>query len=174
MAGKTVKKSAKGAKKAAAKRVDAKAAKPRKTAPKSQSRKAAKPALLSGGNPQIAKGDGDAPVQAYIEAMPGWKRGVGLRLNALIVRTVPGVRKAVKWNSPLYGVEGRGWFLGVHCFTNYVKVAFFRGTSLRPVPPGESKSKDTRYLDIHEDHQLDEAQLAAWVKQASQLPGERL
>src|SRR5258707_13408857 len=174
MAGKTSKASAKVAKKAAARRVDAKAAKPRKTAPKSQSRKVAKPTLLAGGNPQIAKADGDTPVQAYIAAMPGWKRAVGPRLDALIVRTVPGVRKAVKWNSPLYGVEGQGWFLGVHCFTNYLKVAFFRGTSLRPVPAGESKSKDTRYLDIREDHQLDEAQLAAWVKQASQLPGERM
>ena len=140
----------------------------------SQSRKAAKPALLAGGNPQIAKGDGDAPVQAYIAAMPGWKRDVGRRLDALIVRTVPGVHKAVKWNSPLYGIEGQGWFLGIHCFTKYVKVAFFRGTSLRPVPPGESKQKDVRYLDIHEDDQLDEAQFAAWVKQASQLPGERM
>jgi hypothetical protein len=135
---------------------------------------AAKPTLLAGGNPQIAKGDGDAPVQAYIAAMPGWKGDIGRRLDALIVRTVPGVRKAVKWNSPLYGVEDRGWFLGIHCFTNYVKVAFFRGTSLRPLPPGESKSKDTRYLDIREDDQFDEAQLAAWVKQASQLPGERM
>ena len=134
----------------------------------------AKPALLSGGNPQIAKADGDAPVQAYIAAMPGWKRDVGRCLDALIVGTVPGVRKAVKWNSPFYGVEGRGWFLGIHCFTNYVKVAFFRGTSLRPVPPGASKSKDTRYLDIHEDDQFDEAQLAAWVKQAGQLPGEQM
>jgi hypothetical protein len=174
MVGKTSKKSTKVAKKAAVKRVAAKASKPRKTAPKSQSRKVAKPALLAGGNPQIAKADGDAPVQAYIAAMPGWKRDVGRRLDALIVRTFPGVRKAVKWNSPLYGVEGQGWFLGLHTFTNYVKVAFFRGTSLRPVPPGESKSKDTRYLDIHEDDQLDEAQLAAWVKQASQLPGERM
>jgi hypothetical protein len=174
MANKTSIKSTKVAKKAAAKRVDAKAAKPRKTAPKSQSRKVAKPTLLAGGNPQIAKADGDAPVQAYIAAMPGWKRDVGRRLDALIVRTVPGVRKAVKWNSPLYGVEGQGWFLGIHCFTNYVKVAFFRGTSLRPVPPSESKSKDTRYLDIHEDDQLDEALLAVWVKQASQLPGERM
>jgi len=136
--------------------------------------KKSKVALLSGGNPQIAKADGDAPVQAYIAAMPGWKRDVGRRLDALIVRTVSGVRKAVKWNSPLYGVEGQGWFLGIHTFTNYVKVAFFRGTSLRPVPPGESKSKDTRYLDIHEDDQLDEAQLAAWVKQASRLPGARM
>src|SRR5213083_3540641 len=130
--------------------------------------------LLAGGNPQIAKADGDAPVQAYIAAMPGWKRDVGRRLDALIVRTVPGVRKAVKWNSPLYGVEGQGWFLGIHTFTNYVKVAFFCGTSLRPVPPGESKSKDTRYLDIHAGDHLDEAQLAGWVKQASQLPGKRM
>jgi hypothetical protein len=160
--------------KVVAKRVAAKTADPRKTTPKSQSRKVAKPALLAGGNPQIAKADGDEPVQAYIAAIPGWKGDVGRRLDALIVRTVPGVRKAVKWNSPLYGIEGQGWFLGIHCFTNYVKVAFFRGTSLRPVPPGESKSKDTRYLDIHEDDQLDEAQLAAWVKQASQLPGERM
>jgi hypothetical protein len=152
----------------------AKAAKRRKTAPKSQSRKVAKPALLAGGNPQIEKGDGDAPVQAYITAMPGWKSDVGRRLDALIVSTAPSVRKAVKWNSPLYGVEGRGWFLGVHCFTKYVRVAFFRGAQLRPVPPGESKNKDRRYLDIHEDDQLDEAQFAAWVKQASQLPGERM
>ena len=137
-------------------------------------RVAAKPALLADGNPQIAKADGAAPVQAYIAAMPGWKRDVGRRLDALIARTVPGVRKAVKWNSPLYGVEGKGWFLGFHCFTHYVKVAFFRGTSLRPVPPGESKSKEVRYLDIGEDDQLDEAQLAAWVKQASLLHGERM
>ena len=134
---------------------------------------ARKPALLSGGNPQIAKAYGDAPVQAYITAMPGWKRKVGRRLDALIVRTVPGVHKAVKWNSPLYGVEGQGWFLGIHVFTKYVKVTFFRGASLRPVPPGESRHKDVRYLDIHED-ELDEAQFAAWVKQASQLPGERM
>src|SRR5438477_10451546 len=153
MAKQMSKKSAKVAKKAAAKRV------------------AAKPTLLAGGNPQIAKSDGDAPVQAYIAAMPGWKRDVGDRLDALIVRTVPGVRKAVKWNSPLYGVEGRGWFLGIHCFTNYVKVAFFRGTSLRPVPPGASKGKDTRYLDIREGDQLNEAQMAAWVEQAAALPG---
>jgi hypothetical protein len=145
-----------------------------KTAPKSKVRKAAKPALLSGGNPQVAKADGDAPVQAYIAAMPGWKREVGRRLDALIVRTVPGVQKAVRWNSPFYGVEGQGWFLSFHCFTHYVKVAFFCGASLRPLPPGMSKQKDVRYLDIHEDDQLDEAQLAVWVKQASQLPGERM
>ena len=137
-------------------------------------RKPAEPVRLSGGNPQIAKAGGDAPVQAYIAAMPGWKSDVGRRLDALIVRTVPGVRKAVKWNSPLYGVEGQGWFLGIHCFTTYVKVAFFRGTSLHPVPPGESKGKDTRYLDIHEHDQLDESQFANWVKQASQLPGQQM
>jgi hypothetical protein len=174
MVKRTSKKSAKVAKKAAAKRVAAKAAKSRKTAPKSQSRKVAKPALLAGGNPQIAKADGDASVQAYIAAIPGWKRDVGRRLDALIVGTVPGVRKAVKWNSPFYGIEGQGWFLGIHCLTKYVKVAFFRGTSLRPVLPGESKQKEVRYLDIHEDDQIDEAQFADWVKQASQLPGERM
>jgi hypothetical protein len=174
MASKTSRTPAKAAKKAAAKRAAATAAKPRKTAPKPQSGKAAKPTLLSGGNPQIAKGYGDAPVQAYIAAMPGWKRDLGRRLDALIERTVPGVRKAVKWNSPFYGVEDGVWFLSFHCFTNYVKVAFFRGTSLRPVPPGASKHKDVRYLDIREDDQLDEARLAAWVKQASQLPGEEM
>ena len=132
------------------------------------------PVLLAGGNPQIAKAQGDPPVQAYIAAMPGWKREVGRRLDALIVRTVPDVRKAVKWNSPLYGIEGEGWFLSLHTFTHYVKVAFFRGASLNPVPPGASKSQDTRYLDIREDDEIDEAQLAAWVTQASQLPGERM
>jgi len=127
--------------------------------------------LLAGGNPQIAKADGDAPVQAYIAAMPGWKRGVGRRLDALIVRTVAGVRKAVKWNSPFYGIEGQGWFLSFHCFTKYVKVGFFRGASLRPVPPGESKLKEVRYLDIQEDDQLDEKQLARWIQQAASIPG---
>jgi hypothetical protein len=178
MANKTSIKSTKVAKKATAKRGAAKAPKPRKTAPKSPSkssaRKAAKPALLSGGNPQIAKAYGDAPVQAYIAAMPGWKRDVGRRLDALIARTVPGIAKAVKWNSPFYGVEEGVWFLSFHCFTKYVKVAFFRGASLRPLPPGESKQKEVRYLDIHEDDQLDEAQFAAWVKLASRLPGERM
>lgn len=130
--------------------------------------------LLSGGNPQIAKGDGDAPVQAYIAAMPGWKSDLGRRLDALIVRSVPKVRKAVKWNSPLYGVEGDGWFLSIHCFTRYVKVTFFRGASLRPVPPGESRRTETRHLDIHKDAPFDEAQFAAWAKQASLLPGERM
>ena len=169
-----VKKTSKVTKKVAAERGAVQAAKPRKTAPKSQSRSRATPALLAGGNPQIAKGYGDAPVQAYIAAMPGWKCDIGRRLDALIVRTVPGVRKAVKWNSPLYGIEGQGWFLGLHCFTRYIKIAFFRGALLRPVPPGASKSKDTRYLDIYEHDQFDEAQLAAWVKRASQLPGERM
>jgi hypothetical protein len=135
---------------------------------------AAKPVLLSGGNPQIAKGDGDAPVQAYIAAMPGWKRDIGRQLDALVVRTVPGVRKAVKWNSPFYGAPDQdGWFLSYHCFAKYVKVTFFRGTSLRPVPSGQSKHKEVRYLDIHEGA-LDDAQLASWVQQASRLPGERL
>jgi hypothetical protein len=127
--------------------------------------------LLSGGNPQIAKADGDAPVQAYIAAMPGWKRDIGKRLDALIVRSVPDVRKAVKWNSSLYGIDGQGWFLGMHSFTNYVKVTFFRGASMRPVPPGgTAKSKGARWIDIREDD-LDEAQMAAWVKQAAALPG---
>ena len=135
---------------------------------------AAKPTLLAGGIPQIAKADGDAPVRAYIAAMPGWKRDVGRCLDALIVATVPGVKKAVKWNSPFYGVEGQGWFLSFHCFTKYIKVAFFRGTSLRPVPPVESKQEEVRYLHIHEDDEFDEAQFADWVKQAGRLPGEQL
>ena len=134
----------------------------------------AKPVLLSGGNPQIAKAYGDAPVQAYIAAMPGWKSDVGRRLDALIVGAVPGVYKAVKWNSPFYGIEGEGWFLSLHCFTRYVKVAFFRGASLDPVPPGGSKQKDVRYLDIHEGEEIDEARFASWVKQASKLPGEKM
>src|SRR5688572_28838725 len=172
MAGKASKKSAKIAKKAASK-----VAKPHKAVPKATKSKgpaaAAKPALLSGGNPQIAKAYGDAPVQAYIAAMPGWKSDVGRRLDALIARTVPGVRKAVKWNSPFYGIEDHVWFLSFHCFAKYIKVAFFRGASLRPVPPGPSKHKGVRYLDIYEDR-LDEAQFTAWVKQASLLPGERM
>ena len=158
MAGKMPKRSAKVAKKAVAKRF---AAKPTR----------ARARLLSGGNPQIAKADGDAPVQAYIAAMPGWKRDVGRRLDSLIVTHVPGVRKAVKWNSPFYGVEGQGWFLNFHTFTNYVKVAFFRGTSLRPVPPGHSKHEEVRYFDIRKDDEIDEAQLATWIRQAAALPG---
>ncbi len=146
------------------------ASKPRKSATKSSPKAGtrAKPGanedkpvkLLSGGNPQIAKADGDAPVQAYIAAMPGWKRDIGRWLDALIVRNVPNVRKAVKWNSPFYGIEGQGWFLGIHTFTHYVKVTFFRGTSLRPVPPGASKGKNTHYIDVREGDKLDEAQMA--------------
>ena len=128
--------------------------------------------LLSGGNPQIAKADGDAPVQAYIAAMPGWKRGLGRRLDALTVRSVPDVRKAVKWNSPFYGIEGDGWFLSFHTFTHYVKVTFFAGTSLRPVPPGgTAKSQDSRWIDIYEGDELDETGMSAWVKQAAAMPG---
>ena len=143
----------------------------RKPAPKTA--KSKKPVLLSGGNPQIAKGYGDEPVQAYIAAMPGWKRDIGRRLDELIERAVPKVRKAVKWNSPFYGVEDGVWFASFHCFTKYVKVTFFRGKSLDPVPPGASKHKDVRYYDIREG-ELDEVQFTAWVKQASKLPGERL
>lgn len=127
---------------------------------------------LAGGKPQIAKADGDAPVQKYIAAMPGWQSAVGKRLDAIIVKSVPGVRKAVKWNTPMYGIEGQGWFLGFSVLTKYVKVAFFRGASFKPLPPGESKQKHVRYLDIHEDDELDEAQFASWVQQAAELPGE--
>jgi hypothetical protein len=136
---------------------------------KSSSRK---PALLAGCNPQIAKADGDRPVQAYIAAMPGWKSDVGRRLDALIMRTVPDVRKAVRWNTPFYGIEDRGWFLAFHCITKYVKVAFLNGASLRPLPPVESKDPNTRYVHIHEDDQLDEELIANWIKQASELPGD--
>jgi hypothetical protein len=133
------------------------------------------PVLLSGGNPQIAKGDGDAPVQAYIAAMPGWKRAVGAQLDALVAKTVPGVRKAVKWNSPFYGApDAETWFLSAHVFARYVKVAFFQGADLSPPPPVASKQAKARYFHIHENEVLDEAQLAAWIAQASQLPGERL
>ena len=132
------------------------------------------PRLLAGGNPQIPKGEGNAPVQAYIAAMPGWKQRVGRAIDDVIERTIPSVRKAVKWNTPLYGVEGQGWFLGFHCFERYVKVTFFGGASLDPVPPGQSKQKAVRCLDIHEDDLIDEARLSSWIKQASELPGERL
>ena len=133
--------------------------------------KAKTPTLLRGGNPRIAKGDGDAPVQAYIAAMPGWKRDVGRRLDAAITRAVPRVSKAVKWNSPFYGTPGLGWFLGLHVYTHYVKVAFFNGASLTPLPPGASTTKNTRYLDIREGDVIDEKQMARWVKQAAALPG---
>jgi hypothetical protein len=179
MADKTFKKSRKLGKRAVAKRAGSKPAQPRRMAPKSPSRKVVKPVLLSGGNPQIAQADGDAPVQAYIAAMPGWKHDVGRRLDALIVRIVPNVRKAVRWNTPFYGIagedEGRGsWFLGFHCITKYIKVAFFRGSSLRPLPPVESKQKDVRYFHIHENDLLDEQLMASWIRQASELPGEHL
>jgi hypothetical protein len=151
MAGKTSRKSAKAARKAPAKRAAVK--------------------LLAGGNPQIAKADGDAAVRAYIAAMPGWKRDVGRRLDALIVRNVPNVKKAVRWNSPFYGTEGHGWFLDFHCLTNYVKVAFFRGTSLHPLPPVESKNEGTRYFHVHEGDEIDEDLVGSWIRQASELPG---
>lgn len=157
---------AKAAKKAAVK----KKAAPRKPMPKLKPDKNGI-VMLSGGNPQIAKGDGDAPVQQYIAALPGWKSAVGKRLDALIVRSVPKVQKAVRWNSPFYGMEGQGWFVGFHAFTNYLKVSFFRGASLEPPPPGPSKDKNVRYLDIREGDKLDEAQLAKWLKQAAALPG---
>jgi hypothetical protein len=137
-------------------------------------KKQAKPRLLSGGNPQIAKGVGSAPVRAYIAAIPGWKRKTARQVDALVTRTVPGVKKAVKWNSPFYGVELGHWFLSFHCFTNYLKLTFFRGTSLTPMPPGPSKVKNVRYLDIREGEPLDTTRLAAWIRQASQLPGEKL
>lgn len=134
----------------------------------------AEPVLLSGGNPQIAKGDGGGPVQAYIAAMPGWTRAVGARLDTLIEAAVPNVRKAVKWNSPFYGVEDRTWFLSFHVYARYVKLAFFKGGQLDPPPPVASKQKDVRYAHIHEGDVLDEAQLTDWIRQAARLPGERL
>ena len=141
------------------------------SATKTAARAGGKPVvLLSGGNPQIAKADGDAPVQAYLAALPGWKRDLGRRLDDLIARTVPGVRKAVRWNSPFYGVEGRGWFLSCHCFTRYVKVTFFRGRSLSPLPPGSGKDPDSRWIDLHEG-ELDEERMTGWVRQAAALPG---
>ena len=145
----------------------------RKSPAKVGGKSAEAPKLLSGGNPQIAKGYGDAPIQAYIAAMPGWKSAIGRRIDAIIGEVVPGVRKAVKWNSPFYGMEDDVWFLSLHCFNKYIKVTFFRGTSLDPVPAGTSKHKDVRYLDIYEG-KFDEAQFTDWVKQASRLPGERM
>jgi hypothetical protein len=153
------------------KRVAKTRAKAKPEAGPAKARPRTKARLLAGGNPQIAKGEGDAPVQAYIASMPGWKHEVGRRLDGLIERSVPNVRKAVKWNSPFYGVEGQGWFLSFHVFTRYVKVGFFRGASLRPQPPGASKDRNMRYLDIHEGDTLDEARIARWLKQAAKLPG---
>ena len=142
-----------------------------KSAPKSKPKSKAQPKLLTGGNPQIAKADGDAPVQAYIAAMPGWKRDIGRQLDAITMQAVPGACKAVRWNSPFYGIAGQGWFLGLHCCAKYVKVAFFEGRSLRPMPPVESSQPKVRYLHIHEGETLDAAQFASWAKQASKLPG---
>lgn len=170
----TAKKVAKKVLKKAAKKTAAKTSKPRKAPAKPQPEKTTKPRLLSGGNPQIAKAYGDAPVQAYIAAMPGWKSAVGRQIDALIVQAVPEVYKAVKWNSPLYGIEGEGWFLGLHTFNQYVKVAFFRGASLDPMPPGESKTPHTRYLNVREHELIDEAQFIDWVQQARRLPGEKM
>ncbi len=145
-------------------------AKPSASAKRTKKSTAA-PKLLTGGNPQIKKGDGDAPVRAYIAAMPGWKKHVGAQVDSLVTRALPGVRKAVKWNSPFYGVEDKNWFMGVHCCAKYVKIAFFNGTSLKPVPPVESKNKGVRYLHVFEDQPMDEKQFTAWVKQAAKLPG---
>jgi hypothetical protein len=135
-------------------------------------RNASQPKLLSGGNPQIPKGDGDVPVQAYIDAMPGWKQDVGRQLDNLISRCVPNVQKAIRWNTPFYGVEGNGWFVAYHCLTKYIKVSFFRGTSLDPVPPVESKQQEVRYFHIHENEVIDEKLVASWIQQAAELPGE--
>ncbi|MEM9380657.1 MAG: DUF1801 domain-containing protein [Planctomycetota bacterium] len=141
---------------------------------KESKRSGAAPRLLSGGNPQIPKGDGDGPVQAYIGAMPGWKRGIGERIDALVENVVPGVRKAVRWNSPFYGVEGNGWFLSLHCFTKYVKLTFLNGASLEPLPPIDSKAPDVRYARIEEGEDIDEELLERWLGQAAKLPGETL
>lgn len=138
---------------------------------KSAAAQTPQPKLLSGGNPQVAKADGDAPVQEYISAMPGWKHDIGKQIDAIITKHVPNVRKCVRWNSPLYGVDGNGWFISMHCFTRYVKVTFFNGEALAPPPPGESKRKEVRYLDVYESEGLDQAQFTNWVKQASKLPG---
>ena len=143
-------------------------------AAKKTTKKKAAPKLLSGGNPQIPKGEGDGPVQDYIAAMPEWKRALGEHLDALIVRTVPKVHKAVKWNQPFYGADDEGWFMAFRCYTKYVQLQFFRGTSLDPEPPKASKHPEVRYLDIHEDDDVDDKQLRAWIKQASKLPGEKV
>lgn len=169
-ASRTRKAKAAGKKAAATRQRSAAAGKGKRAAARKAGPAAARePVLLSGGNPQIAKADGDAPVEAYLAALPGWKREVAQRLDALIARTVPGARKAVRWNSPFYGIEGQGWFVGLHAFNKAIKVTFFKGTSLQPVPPGGT-GKDGRWIDVHEDD-LDEAQMSAWVKQAAAIPG---
>jgi hypothetical protein len=155
--------------------VEKKTPTPKKVARKASAKApTAPPKLLAGGNPQIPKGEGDGPVQAYLAAMPGWKQDVGRRIDKLVVRELPDVRKAVKWNSPFYGVEGQGWFLSFHCMTKYIKVAFFRGAALQPLPPGTSKQEHVRYLDIYENDDFDDAQFASWIRQASKMPGERM
>lgn len=168
---KVAKKSATTAKPTATRTPTKKTTRTRSASPQSKGGSTGQPVLLSGGNPQIPKGDGDAPVQAYIAAMPGWKSEAGRRLDALIERTVPGVKKAVKWNSPFYGVEGKGWFLSYHCFTKYIKVAFFQGKSLDPLPPVDSKDPNARYFHVYENDPLDEKLVAKWIRQASKLPG---
>lgn len=147
---------------------------PRKPATTEEPRSSSEPTLLSGGNPQIAKGYGNEPVQAYIAAMPGWKSAVGRRIDTLIAATLPDIKKAVKWNSPLYGMDGQTWFLGIHCFDKYIKLAFFRGALLDPLPPVASKTKEARYLHIAEDGKFDEAQFVDWLRQASKIPGEKM
>ncbi len=170
LAKETASKKSKTAAKAVAKKVSTKKPAVKKAAVNKLVR-ARSPVLLSGGNPQIAKADGDAPVQVYIAAMPGWKSEAGRHLDQLIDKTVPKVQKAVRWNTPFYGVEGQGWFLAFHCFTKYIKVTFFKGMSLRPIPPGESKDKNVRYLDIYQNAEIDQELLVSWIKQASELPG---
>ena len=155
-----------------AKKITEKAAKKAPTRKPASTKPSTSPKLLSGGNPQIPKGDGNAPVEAYLAVMPGWKQDVGRRLDELIVETVPGVQKAIRWNTPFYGIEGQGWFVAFHCITKYIKVSFFKGTSLKPVPPEESKLQDVRYWHVFEVEGIDEKQFAAWVKQASRLEGD--
>lgn len=155
-----------------AKKITKKAAKKAPTRKPASTKPSTSPKLLSGGNPQIPKGDGNAPVEAYLAAMPGWKQDVGRRLDELIVETIPGVQKAIRWNTPFYGIEGQGWFVAFHCITKYIKVSFFKGTSLKPMPPVESKQKDVRYWHVFEGEGIDEKQFVKWVKQASRLEGD--
>jgi hypothetical protein len=151
-----------------------KPARPTRKAATRKPAKAGKAVLLSGGNPQIAKAEGDAPVQAWIAAAPGWKRGVGERIDGLVVKVLPGVRKAVKWNSPFYGADPDGWFLSLHCYDRFVRLAFFRGALMEPQPPGPSKVGDVRYLDIREDDATTDKQITAWIRQAIKLPSVKM
>ncbi len=163
-------------KRATAEKAPASAEARRPPAAKARAPRAGSPApkLLSGGNPQIPKGDGDAVVQAYIAAMPGWKSRVGRLFDALIVATVPEVAKAVRWNMPFYGAPGEGWHLGFRCFTKYVQISFLTGAALRPPPPLASKHPRVRYLNLYESEPLDEERLASWIAQAFQQPGDPL